>query len=407
MQNKRGLSAIITTLLIVLLVLVATGVVWGVIRGIIREGTEGIGSSARCLNVDVRATAINCNNPAACIVTLTRTGKNDDPIAGVKLVFFDGTETSGVITKAGNIEKLAGKTLTVDSKLISPNKLEITAYFEDESGNEQTCSQTTSSNIGEGVSSGDISCGDGSCNGVETCLTCEMDCGSCGGEEYCGDGSCNGVETCLTCEMDCGSCGGEEYCGDMIVNLGEECDSNGAANCIDNGQPNECTCESGFIPDPSSNGCIVNPIASCGDGTFDSENEQCDDSDPEVPEDACIEPGEANECTCPDGYNPDGFGGCIAWSPINEGIVEEVWPLDTPMYFASSDLSQEEGDDSLYIGYYVNFPGSAEPDCLIIANYILPFGSYTMSHIAFNSEVNIEIGNSYKIWEELYHCQGS
>jgi hypothetical protein len=46
----------------------------------------------------------------------------------------------------------------------------------------------------------------------------------------------------------------------------------------------------------------------------------------------------------------------------------------------------------------VKFPGSAEPDCLLIANYVLPFGTYPSSHIAFNSEAMITDEDSYEIW---------
>jgi secreted trypsin-like serine protease len=49
-------------------------------------------------------------------------------------------------------------------------------------------------------------CGDGECNGDETCSTCEADCGVCPPDPYCGDGECNGDETCSTCEADCGPC---------------------------------------------------------------------------------------------------------------------------------------------------------------------------------------------------------
>ncbi len=63
---------------------------------------------------------------------------------------------------------------------------------------------------------GDIlpECGDGECNGDETCVTCEGDCGECLPE--CGDGECNGDETCETCEEDCGECLPE--CGDGECN---------------------------------------------------------------------------------------------------------------------------------------------------------------------------------------------
>lgn len=47
-------------------------------------------------------------------------------------------------------------------------------------------------------------CGDGLCNGQETCNTCALDCGPCG--PVCGDSVCNGAETCSSCALDCGPC---------------------------------------------------------------------------------------------------------------------------------------------------------------------------------------------------------
>ena len=42
------------------------------------------------------------------------------------------------------------------------------------------------------------SCGDGTCDQTETCLTCSCDCGVC-----CGDGTCNAYEDSRTCPIDC------------------------------------------------------------------------------------------------------------------------------------------------------------------------------------------------------------
>ena len=50
-------------------------------------------------------------------------------------------------------------------------------------------------------SGGGVSCGDGACNGDESCGTCEADCGPC-----CGNGVCGAPETCMTCPADCGMC---------------------------------------------------------------------------------------------------------------------------------------------------------------------------------------------------------
>ena len=149
-ENKKGLSAIITTMLVVLLVLVAVGIVWAVVSGLLKSGTEDIEFSAKCLNVDVSASAVNCNVLTACAVTLTRTGTETGELGGVKLVFRDSTnsESSSVINVAGNIEALVGsivtRDLTVDAPLVvAPDSLEVTPYFIDSSGNDKLCSTTT------------------------------------------------------------------------------------------------------------------------------------------------------------------------------------------------------------------------------------------------------------------------
>lgn len=67
-------------------------------------------------------------------------------------------------------------------------------------------------------SSGGPSCGDGACNGGETCQTCEADCGAC-----CGNGTCDGGEMCDTCPADCGMCG--PMCGDGACNGAETCET--------------------------------------------------------------------------------------------------------------------------------------------------------------------------------------
>lgn len=44
-------------------------------------------------------------------------------------------------------------------------------------------------------------CGDGDCNGAETCGDCPGDCGAC--PPVCGDGKCEAGETCSACAADC------------------------------------------------------------------------------------------------------------------------------------------------------------------------------------------------------------
>ena len=62
-MDKRGLDAVVTTLIIILLVLVAVGIIWVVVRNVVQQGSEQIDISSKCLSVDVQAvsvTALTC-----------------------------------------------------------------------------------------------------------------------------------------------------------------------------------------------------------------------------------------------------------------------------------------------------------------------------------------------------------
>ena len=60
MKNKRGLSAIVATLLIILLTLVAVGIIWFAVRNIVQGGADQIEASAKCTAVDISATDASC-----------------------------------------------------------------------------------------------------------------------------------------------------------------------------------------------------------------------------------------------------------------------------------------------------------------------------------------------------------
>ena len=146
-QNKKGLSAIITTLLVVVLVLVAVGIVWGVVSGLLKSGAEDIELSAKCLSIEVTAVSADCSAPAACSVVVERTGSSTDEIAGIKVVIKDSSTGAGTAVEdvVGNIETLETETIIIDaSALTTQDSVEVTAYFTDTSGDEQLCSQKSS-----------------------------------------------------------------------------------------------------------------------------------------------------------------------------------------------------------------------------------------------------------------------
>ncbi len=112
-------------------------------------------------------------------------------------------------------------------------------------------------------------CGDGTCNGDETCASCSGDCGPC-----CSNGACDFGETCLSCAVDCGPC-----CGNGACDFGETCLTCAAdcGPCCGNG-----TCD-GF----SSEHCFSCPAdcgPCCGNGSCDW-GENCEDC-----------PGDCGDC---------------------------------------------------------------------------------------------------------------
>jgi hypothetical protein len=131
-------------------------------------------------------------------------------------------------------------------------------------------------------------CGDGQCIGNESCSSCPDDCGVCPPE--CGDGQCNGEETCSTCPGDCGQC--PPGCGD--------------GQCIGNESCSSCPDDCGVCPpecgDGQCNGeetCSTCPgdcgqcPPGCGDGQCDG-NESCSS----CPDDCGVCPPECGDGQC-------------------------------------------------------------------------------------------------------------
>jgi hypothetical protein len=104
-------------------------------------------------------------------------------------------------------------------------------------------------------------CGNGACDYGETCQTCETDCGAC-----CGNGACDYGEDCSTCESDCGSC-----CGNGACDHGEDCSTceSDCGACCGNG-----ACDHGETCETCETDCGECP-AVCGNGVVET-GEACD-----------------------------------------------------------------------------------------------------------------------------------
>ncbi len=144
MKNRRGLSTIVTTLIIILLVLIATAIIWSVVDNLLSKNTEAMGTSAMCMEVSIRATTIVNNSLTNYSVTLSRTSSGPDEFFYAKLVFSNDTDSSNPLDFSIGLKPLYSKKENIESGILDANKLEITPYYKDESGKTYLCPTTSS-----------------------------------------------------------------------------------------------------------------------------------------------------------------------------------------------------------------------------------------------------------------------
>ena len=90
-MKKRGLSTVVTTIIMVLLVLVAIGVVWVVIRNIITDTSEQI--TTETILIDLKVTGVVNNSVSGSLdVSIERlVGEGD--LTGMKVIVSNGTSS--------------------------------------------------------------------------------------------------------------------------------------------------------------------------------------------------------------------------------------------------------------------------------------------------------------------------
>lgn len=136
-DNKKGVSMIVSTMIIILLVIVAVGIIWFVARGIFEGGGEQLSLSSKCLAVDMKASGA-CTAAGVCNVTVERRA-GGDAFGGFKMVVASATNNS-IVDNAGNVAPLERETASdFVSGVTDPTKIDVVVYFKDDAGAEQLC----------------------------------------------------------------------------------------------------------------------------------------------------------------------------------------------------------------------------------------------------------------------------
>ncbi len=145
MRSKKGLSDIVTNVLIILLVLVAVSIIWLFLRPTIQGGAGALGGASDCLTVQVEP--VTCAPTATDISVTVRRGAGTGALEDLKVIF----DTAGVRTVvdasdlgAFELNELESTTYTfTDAGLLGADSVTVAAVVSDGSGGQKTCSEST------------------------------------------------------------------------------------------------------------------------------------------------------------------------------------------------------------------------------------------------------------------------
>ena len=356
-KNRKGLSMVVSVLLIIVLVLVATGIVWVVVRNVIQKGAGSLSLSGLTLNLEILSASLDGNNVNVNVKRNPGAGK----LLGIKFVFSDGTssKTAEETVSMAELDEESFSFNLIDLEIPNANEVSIALIFESEGGDEIL---------------GDI---------IDTVEF---------REEVGGNG---------------GNGGDGELCGNFIIDSEETCDD--GKHCSDGTQ---CTEDAECIGigdelcqprdgDGCSSTCAIEGAGpECGNGILET-GEICDDGNI-IDGDGC-----AGDCSaCESGYKIDGSGGCILIQVIAAGMIDNVWPPGSGIYFDDDILPQENG---LYYGYATYFPTVDATQCFLIVGYSYDGAVYSNAivELILLQPLATASSDAYEIWESIADCQNN
>jgi len=115
MFNKRGMSQIVTTVIIVVLVLVAIGIVWGVVGNLISESSDDVSINSFTIGLGLEKVLLEEDS----IIIDVKRKSGEGEIVGIGFILNDGIN-SEIIEKTTDLQELE-----VNSFILEPEELSI------------------------------------------------------------------------------------------------------------------------------------------------------------------------------------------------------------------------------------------------------------------------------------------
>ncbi len=436
-MNKRGLSQVITVILIILVSLVAIGGVWFVINGLISGNFKKLTTDSFTIGLELKSAKINYTTGLAEVRVQRNAGEGE--LTGIKFIAEDDKNSDVFTEKFDSFPELATRTFILNlsqSTILNLPKVyrisiaPIFAIYSGGSGSGGEGEGDTQIIINEQI--GPVGDSISGLNGTveevieevtetggddeEGCLI-DSDCGE---NELLVPKFCNFDNTQVMQFQKQFTCIEETFCQEKTEQISVEICREGYTcyngSCII--EPESCVEDS----DCGTNGLIGMERCNtkhqvvqtymefsckagfCESNTTDKIIQECNYPDEICQNGECLTQLECvtNEDCDPGEVCKEGF--CVPERVINFGYVRSAWPFGVNEYFNSKYLPTTAG--TIKEGYYIKFPySSTQKECLVILNIKYPEIENGASYIKFHKPVtNVSDDDYYEIWETNYKC---
>lgn len=425
-MNKRGMSQIVTTIILILLILVVIGGIWAIVNNFILKNSGKINSDSFTLSLTLRSAKINYTTGLAEVRVRRNVGEGN--LVGIKFIVEDKRNSDIFEERFDNFPELAERTFMLNLStssilnLVEVHKISIAPIF-----------SLGTNEVGISPGKDQIGSIAGSIGGLNSNLnltiikednlppTCEFD-SDCPSDYFIPETkTCDSTNTKIMQYKKDYFCatGGISYCDSTNVQVALEICPSGTV-CYDGickedlqqcSQESDCGIDgwTGILSCHSTQNATVQNYKdySCVNSVCQVDVSQRIRKTCEVGEicfnGECFIPLECttnNDCdfgeVCKDGK-------CIQETPILVGTIRSVWPFGIGEYFDSYDLPKEE--QSVISGNYLIFPGSNENRCLQIQTFYAPDFEGSISYIRLSEpKSNLSDANQFQIWETNYGC---
>jgi len=146
MKDKKGLSQIVTTVIIILLVIVAIALIWGVVSKLLSDKGTQITNQGKCIDINLQATKIvpvTVNGTTNYTVTVQRKMGGDGTVATAKLIFYNSSASSNISSSFGTFTNPGDVLTKTVSGVANATKVDVNSYILDDSGKSLFCGTTT------------------------------------------------------------------------------------------------------------------------------------------------------------------------------------------------------------------------------------------------------------------------